>query len=205
MSGLSEAEVMGDTSTVRHLSKLLDSRVHIPAKVLIFHEDTRPGYFGTFTKPSASVGPRNPFAKDAIVFDYSYDSGEDWEEEEGGEDLISVDGSADDEASEVGSELDDWLVDDDDDVDPGTPLSERAGSPSQLLPDFPPPSNGKRKSNTKEKKEQKKRKVIPLVAFAKGPFVEQTIGKCEYEPFNEYRIQLFNGMSQLASHLQRAD
>ena len=162
---------------------------------------------------SATIGVNNQNLKDVQsddevrpysnlrTFPHMASQDEDWEEEEGGEDLISVDGSADDEASEVGSELDDWLVDDDDDVDPGTPLSERAGSPSQLLPDFPPPSNGKRKSNTKEKKEQKKRKVIPLVAFAKGPFVEQTIGKCEYEPFNEYRIQLFNGMSQLASRL----
>ena len=80
---LSEAEILGDDTAVRSLQNLLQSRESIPAKVLIFHEDYRPGYFGTFTKPSTAVGPRTPFAKDAVTFDYSYDSGEDWEEEIG--------------------------------------------------------------------------------------------------------------------------
>ena len=203
VSQLSEAEVIGDTSAVRRLTRLLASRSQIPAKVLIFHDDTRPGYFGTFTKSSASVGPRTPFAKDAITFDYSYDSGAEWEEEEeGGDDLMSLDGTVDDGASDAGSELDDWLVDDDDDVDPGTPLSERARSPSFPLPEFPvQPTSGKRKTAAGEKKEQKKRKVVPLVPFTKGPYLEKKIGKCEYEVFNEYRIQLFNGEDRTESHV----
>jgi chromatin assembly factor 1 subunit A len=199
VSQLSEAEVLGDTSAVRRLTDLLASRAHIPAKVLIFHEDTRPGYFGTFTRSSTVVGPRRPFAKDAIQFDYNYDSGEEWEEEEeGGEDLMSADGDAEDgAASEADSDMDGWLVDDDDDIDPGTPLSERAGSPPLLpLPELPvQPLAAKRKSTggEKEKKEQKKRKVVPLVPFTKGPFEEERIGKCQYEAFKEYRIQFFNG------------
>ena len=37
--------------------------------------------------------------------------------------------------------------------------------------------------------------VIPLVPFAKGPEWETSIGRCTYEPFKSYRIQLFNGAS----------
>lgn len=210
MSQLSEAEVIGDTSAVRRLTRLLSSRARIPAKVLIFHEDTRPGYFGTFTKSSGTVGPRTPFAKDAIAFDYSYDSGAEWEEEEeGGDDLMSLNGSAEDEASDGDSELGDWLVDDDEDIDPGTPLSERSGSPAFPLPELiPPATNGKRgaeSSAVAEKTEQKvhkKRKVVPLMPFTKGPFLEKTIGTCEYEVFNEYRIQFFNGEAQFLSCLK---
>ena len=189
---LSEAEVLGDDSTVRSLHKLLAQRDKIPAKVLIFHEDLRPGYYGTFTKSSTVVGPRTPFARDALSFDYSYDSGEDWDEEdEGGEDLESANGSDVGESSDLGSdEMDDWLVDDDEPIDPGTPLSERAGSPGFPFPMEPLP---KRKAPEEESKEPKKRKVVPLVPFSKGPCLETVIGHCEYEPFHQYRIQLFNG------------
>lgn len=188
---LTEAEVSGDTAAVRRLLDLLSSREAIPVKVLIFHDDTRPGYFGTFTKSSSIVGPRCPFSKDAVARDYSYDSGAEWEEEEeGADDLMSLDGSGDEEDG-TESDLDDWLVDDDAVDDPGTPLSERAGSPV-----FPPPIM-KRKTNTagSESNRTKKRKVVvPLVPFTKGLCWEADIGDCGYEPFRTMRIQLFNGM-----------
>ena len=181
---------------MRNLHNLLSCRDKLPAKVLIFHEDTRPGYFGTFTKSSSTVGPRTPFARDAATFDYTYDSGEEWEEEEeGGDDVMSNDGEDVAETSDIDSDLDDWLVGDDEDLDPGTPLSERAGSPFSLIP---PPllDQTKRKPvKTEDRREPKKRKVMPLVPFNKGPCLENTIGLCDYEPFNHYRIQLFNGDS----------
>ena len=50
---------------------------------------------GTWTQSSTVVGPRTPFAKDTLLFDYAYDSGEEWEEpEEGGEDLESLSGDS---------------------------------------------------------------------------------------------------------------
>lgn len=107
--------------------------------------------------------------------------------------MVSMNGSDIAESSDVGSdELDDWLVDDDDEVvDPGTPLSEREGSPGFPLPLEP---QTKRKSAVVgESKEPKKRKVMPLVPFSKGPCLEVSIGECDYEPFNQYKIQLFNG------------
>ena len=40
---------------------------------------------------------------------------------------------------------------------------------------------------------KRRRVVIPLVPFSKGPEWERMVGRCTYEPFNAYRIQLFNG------------
>lgn len=195
LSQLSEAEVLGDDVTVRRILSLLESRDSIPAKVLIFDDDTRPAYFGTFTKSSSVVGPRTPFAKDAVAFDYGYDSGAEWEEEEAGDDLMSVDGTAEDGGSDVDSEMEDWLVEDDEDVaEPGTPLEERGGTPELSMLSGLSPSSGKRKpGEAPDKKKSKKRKVMPLVPFLKGPCYEDRIGRCGYELFKEYRIQLFNG------------
>jgi len=57
------------------------------AKLLQFEENERPAYWGTWSKTSARVGPRRPFARDCDHFDYDYDSDEDWEDEQDGEDL----------------------------------------------------------------------------------------------------------------------
>ncbi|CAL1704192.1 unnamed protein product [Somion occarium] len=192
---LNEAEIAGDDQLVRSLLSLLRSRKDIPAKALIFHEDARPGYFGTWTRPSREVGPRTPFAKDVVAIDYSCDSGEEWEEEEGGEDVVE-DGEDEDAGgdAEDASDLEGWLVEDDDVEDPGTPIDEPGASPELFdipLPTLQPP---KRKPGSDEgAKTAKRRKVVvPLVPFTKGPCWENGIGRCEYEPFRSYRVQLFN-------------
>ena len=195
MQDLTEAEVSGDVSAVRRLTGRLRDRNVFPGKVLIFHEDARPGYYGTWTRNSREVGPRTPFSRDVVSLDYGVDSGEEWEEEEEGDVLENdedEDGAATDEHD---SDLDSWLVDDDEVEEPGTPIDERLGSP-----DFFPPPLPKRKAKesgpAESKHEEKKRKVVvPLVPFTKGPCWETTIGECTYEPFNEFRIQLFNGSS----------
>ncbi|KAL1748116.1 chromatin assembly factor 1 subunit A-domain-containing protein [Schizophyllum fasciatum] len=187
MTQMSEAEVTDDASTVRRLRAKLQDRRLLPAKVLIFHTDSRPGYFGTWTRGSDVIGPRTPLARDANQHDYGYDSGEEWEEEPAEADNVDDD---DDEGAdeEEDSDADSWLVDDDDeDIEPGTPIEDREGSP------FSSNAAHKRKAEeSKQGKAPKKKKVMPLVPFAKGPFHEQDIGRCEYEPFEAYRIQLFN-------------
>lgn len=196
LNQLNEAEIAGDDQLVRSLLSLLRSRKDIPAKIIIFHEDARPGYFGTWTRPSREVGPRTPFAKDVVARDYTYDSGEEWEEEGGGDDVVEDAEDEDAGAEEEDSDLDSWLVDDDDVEDPGTPIDERESSPGLLdMPPLPP----KRKSGEGEgAKNGKRRKVVvPLVPFTKGPCWETTVGQCEYEPFNPYKIQLFNGNTYL--------
>merc|ERR1712112_761654 len=77
------------------------------AKLLQFHTNQRPAYWGTWTKVSAHVNGRKPFSKDEERFDYDYESDDDWEEEEEGEDLADPDD--DKEKEEVGE--DDYEVD----------------------------------------------------------------------------------------------
>ncbi|KAF8911145.1 hypothetical protein CPB84DRAFT_1812600 [Gymnopilus junonius] len=129
VSQLSEAEISGNDELVRTLLAKLKDRDLLPAKVFCFHEDARPGYFGTWTRNSRIIGSRKPFGKDTI--------GEEWEEEPAGEDV-----------AEDGEE--------------------------------------------KTKNGQKTEGGLPLVPFAKGPMFESVIGKCDYEPFRPYTIQLFN-------------
>jgi len=189
MTRLSEVEVSGDTAVVRALLSHLQDRTRIPAEVLIFHEDERPGYFGTFTKDSRLVKPRRPFARDDIALDYTYGSGA-----EGGGDDVLGDSDDDRDDEEESDDLDGWLVDGDEE-EVATPVEEREG-----LDEFPfPPTSESSKRKRKAGKEKetdtdgkaKKRKVVPLVPFVMGPCWETEIGGCE--PFNQYRIQFFNG------------
>lgn len=198
MQRLTEAEVAGeDDSVVRAFLTTLRDRTKIPAKALMFHADARPGYFGTWTRNSREVGPRQPFGRDVVSLDYSVDSEAEWEDEEEGEGVEDGEEEGEDEGGvveEPDSDLDSWLVDDDEPVEPGTPVEARFGSP-----DFPPliPLPPKRKKAEEEKKAQekpKKRRVVePLVQFEKGPCWESVIGECAWEPFKAMRIEFFNG------------
>ncbi len=197
---LSEAEVTDDTAAVRALLSKLQDRTRIPAKMLIFHEDERPGYFGTFTKRSRLIKSRRPFARDHIAIDYSYDSGAEWgEEDEGGGDDVLGDSDDERDDEEESDDLDGWLVDGDDE-EAVTPIEEREGLDAFPFPPLAEGSKSKRKvgkeKETDPEGKAKKRKVVPLVPFVKGPCWETAIGNCEYDPFNHYRIQLFNGQSR---------
>jgi chromatin assembly factor 1 subunit A len=194
MSELNNAEIEGSTSRVRELVSTLSSRSLIPAKVLIHHDDLRPGYFGTWTRNSRIIGPRSPLAKDVVALDYGYDSGEEWEEEDPtGEDVEDGEEEEAEAGEEEDSDLDDWLVDDDEVIEV---VEEREPSPSPLL--MPPAPKRKVQEASKERNLEKKRKVIvPLLPFAKGPCWEKSIGSCEYDAFKSYKIHLFNGTSSM--------
>ncbi|KAI9508476.1 hypothetical protein F5148DRAFT_1375796 [Russula earlei] len=108
-----------------------------------------------------------------------YDSGEEWgEEEEGGGDDVLGDSDDEREDEEESDDLDGWLVDGDDDED--SSKSKRKAVKE------------KGKETDGEAKAKKRKVVVPLVPFVKGPCLEAEIGVCPYEPFNQYRIQLFN-------------
>ncbi|KAL0579981.1 hypothetical protein V5O48_002065 [Marasmius crinis-equi] len=189
MKRLSEAEMTDDTSAVRSITQTLADRQILPAKVLIFHEDNRPGYFGTWTRSSRVVGSRTPFAKDVVDIDYGYDSGEDWDEGENAGDADDVvDEDDDDQDSEdQESDMDDWLVDDDE-------VEESAPPPPDLtLPDVPLPT--KRKAEEDEKASKKRKVVVPLVPYAKGPCWESVIGECTDNVLSPYQIRFFNDAS----------
>ncbi|OAX34423.1 hypothetical protein K503DRAFT_803611 [Rhizopogon vinicolor AM-OR11-026] len=185
---LNDAEIAGDTSQARRLLNILRGQNILPVNVLIFHEDARPGYYGSWTRNLRIAGPRSPVARDLLARDYGYDSGEEWEDEGPG-DADNVNDAEDDEVEgdEADSDADSWLVDDDE-VEESVP-DDRDLSPSLL--DIPLPSH-KRKATSPslpdisysaskcnaeptDKQPEKKRKVVVAL-----------------DPFKPYRIQLFN-------------
>ncbi|KAJ2949702.1 hypothetical protein O0L34_g15633 [Tuta absoluta] len=72
-------------------------RERLRPKLLAFHENRRPPYWGTWRKPRQRVTPRRPFEQERIL-DYEVDSDDDWEDEADGESLDggSAAGSDDD-------------------------------------------------------------------------------------------------------------
>jgi len=95
-------------------------------KFLSFHEDCRPPYRGTWSKPRSSlITGKNPFGKDTTHLDYDIDSEAEWEEgdEEEGEDCDGDDDDMDEEEDKFDAEEGDtrvynyhdgWLAQDDD-------------------------------------------------------------------------------------------
>uniref|UniRef100_A0A8C9UXX2 Chromatin assembly factor 1, subunit A (p150) n=1 Tax=Scleropages formosus TaxID=113540 RepID=A0A8C9UXX2_SCLFO len=61
-------------------------------KLLQFHENYRPAYWGTWRKKSKLISPRYPLRQDKDLLDYEVDSDEEWEEEEPGESLSHSEG-----------------------------------------------------------------------------------------------------------------
>ncbi|KAI8080025.1 chromatin assembly factor 1 subunit A-domain-containing protein [Halteromyces radiatus] len=80
-------------------------------KLLQFTEDVRPAYYGTWTKLSNSISPKNPFTKDTELIDYEHDSEAEWEPEGEGDDIQSGEEDEDDIVPE-GNDPEDvgWLV-----------------------------------------------------------------------------------------------
>ncbi|XP_034833599.2 chromatin assembly factor 1 subunit A-like [Maniola hyperantus] len=85
-----------------------DSAPHekLRPKLLAFHDNRRPPYWGTWRKKSSFIKPRQPFKTDEKLLDYEVDSDEEWEEEQDGE---SLDGSA--AGSEDEQDADEYEVD----------------------------------------------------------------------------------------------
>lgn len=199
LNQLSEAELADDVPLVRSILSTLSDRTALPAKTFIFCDDARPGYFGTWTRSSSAIRPRNPFARDLLKIDYGYDSGEEWEEEVNGEadDVVKDSDDEDIDMEDADSDLDSFLVDDD---EVESVAASPSVSPSLRTIGLPLPKVAvvKRKAIAEEtdgavKLGKKRRNVVPLVPFAKGPCWESSIGHCEYDPFKPYRIQMFNG------------
>ncbi|XP_062411618.1 chromatin assembly factor 1 subunit A isoform X2 [Sardina pilchardus] len=69
-------------------------------KLLQFHENYRPAYWGTWRKKSKCISARCPIQQDKELFDYEVDSDEEWEEEEPGESLSHSEGDDDEEGDD---------------------------------------------------------------------------------------------------------
>uniref|UniRef100_A0AAR2KDY8 Chromatin assembly factor 1 subunit p150 C-terminal domain-containing protein n=1 Tax=Pygocentrus nattereri TaxID=42514 RepID=A0AAR2KDY8_PYGNA len=79
-------------------------------KLLQFHENYRPAYWGTWSKKSNYVSPRCPFKQDKKLLDYEVDSDEEWEEEEPGESLSHSEGDDDDDGGDDDDDDDGFFV-----------------------------------------------------------------------------------------------
>ena len=58
----------------------IPSQVKVKRKILLFHENHRPPYCGSWRKKSTLIRARRPLAQDKTQLEYEYDSDEDWEE-----------------------------------------------------------------------------------------------------------------------------
>ncbi|KAL2631644.1 hypothetical protein R1flu_016330 [Riccia fluitans] len=74
-------------------------------KLLQFDKSYRPPYYGTFSKSSDVIKPRNPLKQDPKL-DYEVDSDGEWEEEEPGESLSDFENEKDEEEDRVDHEDD---------------------------------------------------------------------------------------------------
>lgn len=78
-------------------------------KFLLFHQNNRPAYYGTFTKCSEIVTGSEPLAQDTEMFEYEVDSDEEWEEPEEGEELGGSD-NEEDKDPELGEEDEEAII-----------------------------------------------------------------------------------------------
>lgn len=95
-------------------------------KFFKFHENNRPAYFGTCSKKSHCISPRNPFKQDTLLLDYECDSDDEWEEEGEGESLEDSEGEEEEEEA-AGEGDDDDEEEDDGFMVPDGYLSEDEG------------------------------------------------------------------------------
>uniref|UniRef100_A0A9J7XM32 Chromatin assembly factor 1, subunit A (p150) n=2 Tax=Cyprinus carpio TaxID=7962 RepID=A0A9J7XM32_CYPCA len=79
-------------------------------KLLQFHDNYRPAYWGTCCKKSTHISPRCPLKQDKELLDYEVDSDEEWEEEEPGESLSHSEGDDDDEGGDDDDDDDGFFV-----------------------------------------------------------------------------------------------
>ncbi|XP_064609248.1 chromatin assembly factor 1 subunit A-B-like [Liolophura sinensis] len=101
-----------DVVQQEHDSELM-KKVTYHVKLLQFHTNYRPPYYGTWRKKSKVISPRNPWKTDSGLLDYEVDSDDEWEEEEPGESLSASEGEEEKEENkeEDGEEEEDgWLV-----------------------------------------------------------------------------------------------
>ncbi|KAM8873843.1 chromatin assembly factor 1 subunit A isoform 2-T3 [Spinachia spinachia] len=93
-------------------------------KLLQFHANYRPAYWGTWSKKSSHISARCPFKKDKRLLDYEVESDEEWEEEEPGESLSHSEGEDEEEGGEDDDDDDGFFV-------PHGYLSDDEGAPEE--------------------------------------------------------------------------
>lgn len=116
-----------------------ESLKSIPMKQLSFHEDVRPGYYGTVTNVTSVATlkkmARNPVGKD-LPLNYDYDSEAEWVQGDEEEDVEGIDDMTDDEEDEDDDKSIDEFLDDADDVRRGPLMTMGSMEPEVSGPWF---------------------------------------------------------------------
>ncbi|XP_078730719.1 chromatin assembly factor 1 subunit A isoform X3 [Lampetra fluviatilis] len=106
-----------ESSELEIIEKVTENRVSLEErkrfgrmKLLQFTGSNRPAYWGTWSKCSKHINPRNPLAKDKELLDYEVDSDDEWEEEEPGDSISHSEGEQDDEEEDDDDDDDGFFV-----------------------------------------------------------------------------------------------
>uniref|UniRef100_A0A1B6E528 Chromatin assembly factor 1 subunit A dimerization domain-containing protein n=3 Tax=Clastoptera arizonana TaxID=38151 RepID=A0A1B6E528_9HEMI len=97
------AENSENDSEVKEENKTKKSSHRHRVKLLQFHDNRRPPYWGTWRKRSLTIHPKRPFQMDKTMLEYEVDSDDEWEDIEDGE---SLRGSDDEESQDENYEED---------------------------------------------------------------------------------------------------
>lgn len=177
MTAMQECEIRGDMDSYHKLRAQLRNTDKYPFKLLKFHADVRPGYFGTWTKTSSTISGRNPYGRDTTLLDYDYDSEAEWDEDPEDAEDIKED-SGDEEMSESDDDLDGWLAGDDEvEFEAGyegemslADMMDNSNDPF-AQPGQAKPEDGKKKARKSGKPSIRKKKITgPLIPVIKGPY-----------------------------------
>lgn len=164
-------------------------------KLLQFHENYRPAYYGTFSvKSKVFHGGRRPLAQ-YKKFDYNVDSEEEWEEEEPGESLSDADSDMDESDDDL-DYGDQWLayedevdyidgVGDESKDDDGDDASRYLSSP-ECKKKFPAQLEQKKRARVPSRK--KAAKLAKLEPQIVGPFFDEATEAADH--FSTYTGQL---------------
>lgn len=154
----------------------LPASVSARMKLLAFHENTRPPYWGTCSRRSSTVRSRKPLGRDTRL-DYSVDSDDEWEEEEPGDDCVSEGSAAGESESEGEEEKDGFVVDDD-------YLSDNEGVDVDRMPSD---TAGDEEGATPTKHRKKRAKTMVLTAASVGVCFQPVA--CDAIDLSQYTIQ----------------
>ncbi|CAI9733757.1 Hypothetical predicted protein [Octopus vulgaris] len=172
-------------------------KVTYHVKLLQFHTNYRPPYYGTWRKSSNVLLAKNPWKKDTALFDYEVDSDDEWEEEEPGESLSSSEEEEEkDDKEDDEDEEDGWMV-------PHGYLSEGEGcveDDEQVTPEI---LKARRAAKAEIWERQRNQQGLPHKPEYIGCIWDGS-GKSDVNIFNEYRVTIINGEMPITTSHNRA-
>lgn len=159
-------------------------------KLLLFHDNVRPAYFGTFSKVSKVIKGRKPFAEDKEHLDYDFDSDAEWEDVSEGEDLDKSDDEEEEEKdqNDPDNEEEEFVV-------PDNYLSDDEGIKEEadiaVASDLPHTKEDKRKKLMELSKMKNPQLVSDVARSITGPVFDVTPEDANYEKLKVYRVISF--------------